>query len=190
MHELRCGQLPIKHGVDGVHELRCGELYRCGVIVCDQLPGGLLPNLGVAGLHELRRWLLPGLYGCVELRVLPCRNLLCDYWSPCRHMCCRHLLICIGDRVLELRVWEMFRLDRLLRVLKLRGGLVPAKRWAIGLLRLTGGGGALLLCCTRRLQHHLRRCLWHLPSGGGWNDGENVLRHDDRRWGLDADVGL
>ena len=105
MHGLWFGQLPVKHGVDELLELLRGKLLcSCSVyFLHEQLPGGLLPYHGVIGLHELRRGLLPGLYGCVELRGLPCRNLLCDYWSPCRHMCCRHLLFCNGDHMLELR---------------------------------------------------------------------------------------
>ncbi len=106
VHGLWFGQLPIKHGVNELLELLRGKLLRsCSVFFLHgQLPGGLLPNHGVVGLHELRRGLLSGLDGCVELRDLPCRNLLCDYWPTCRHMCCRHLLFCNGDRVLELRV--------------------------------------------------------------------------------------
>jgi hypothetical protein len=56
-------------------------------------------------LHELRRRLLSGLCGCVELRGLPCRIVLPEHDYTGRRMCCRHLLFCSGVHVLELRVW-------------------------------------------------------------------------------------
>ena len=108
-------------------------------------------------LHQLRGRDL--LQPCRRLRLqsVPRGELLgdCGLDDLCGHLRRGHFLRHECDGLHKLSLGEFLGLDRRLRMLKLRGGLVPAKRWAIGLLQLTGGGGALLLCCTRRLQHHL-----------------------------------